>query len=215
MTSTGSVTNCHSPAVLHCWVKGIQEVTFFPLPSVSFQRSRTSVCAGQALWKQGAAVLGSCNQNETGKLLSLAILGLQVWLQQGSVWDPPLHSLCCNLALWGLTPEMSVPARLTCWNPGFLLSTDQSCSALLGTDLDTQTLCHDHLHVPRAILNAEGLSTALLWARKQKTHLKHTAVLLAVCSCVLVHIHHSGISHFNYKTNMQFFDQLACNMKYF
>lgn len=167
MTSTGSVTNCHSLAVLHCWVKGIQEVTFFPLPSVSFQRSGASVCAGQALSEQGAAVLGSCNQNETGKLLSLAILALQVWLQQGSVWDPPLHSLCCSLALWGLTPETSLRARLTCWNPGSLLSTDQPCSALLCTDLGTQTLWHDHLHVPRAMLNAEAPSTALLSARKQ------------------------------------------------
>lgn len=151
MTSTGSATNCHSLAVLHCWIKGIQEVTFSPLPSLSLQRSSTSVCAGQALWKQRATVQGSSNQDETDKLLccrwvllSLVIVALQVWPPQGSVWDHLLHSLYCTLAVWGLTPKMSVPARLTCWNPGSLLSTDQPCSALLGTGLGTQTLWHDH-----------------------------------------------------------------------
>lgn len=141
-------------AFLHCWVKGIQEMTFFPFPSLSLQRSSPSVCAGQALWKQGAAVLGSSNQNVTDKLLcwgwvlvSLVILALQIWLQQVSVWDPPLHSLYCTLAVWGLTSMMSVLARLMCWNSGSLLSADQACSALLGTGLGTQTLWHDHHRV--------------------------------------------------------------------
>lgn len=96
----------------------------------------------------GAAVLGSCNQNVTDKLLcrrwvllSLVILALQVWLQQISVWDPPLHSLCCTLAIWGLTPKMSVAARLTCWNPGSLLSADQPCSALHTDCGTTITAC--------------------------------------------------------------------------
>lgn len=121
-----------------------------------------------------------------------------------SLWDPPLHSLYCTLAVWGLTPEISVPARLPCWNPGPLLSTDQHCSPSCWVQAWAHRPCGTTISgCPQS--RAECCSTKhyLALSKEEVNSFQACSWSCSLLLCrVLVHTHHSGISHFNYKTYM-------------